>query len=62
MHISPIMKDINVSAFFPCFNEKETFQNLVVEAIHVLNSLVEKHEILITNDGSIDKTGAIPHG
>jgi glycosyltransferase involved in cell wall biosynthesis len=53
------MYDITLSVFFPCYNEELNLQGLVLEAVQVLNTLVEKHEILIINDGSTDKTGLV---
>ena len=46
-----------LSAFFPCYNEELNLEGVVYDAIHVLDNMVQKYEILIINDGSTDKTG-----
>lgn len=53
------MYPIALSAFFPCYNEEQNIETLVREAMQALNGLVHRYEILIINDGSSDKTGAI---
>jgi glycosyltransferase involved in cell wall biosynthesis len=56
------MYDIALSVFFPCYNEELNLQSLVLEAIRILDNSVKKHEILIINDGSTDKTGLVADG
>jgi glycosyltransferase involved in cell wall biosynthesis len=53
------MHNISLSVFFPCYNEEKNIEALVVEAKQVLDTLIQKHEILIINDGSTDNTGRI---
>ncbi len=53
------MYDITLSVFFPCYNEERNVQSLVLEAMRILDDSVKKHEILIINDGSTDKTGVV---
>jgi len=49
-----LLKELSV--FFPCYNEQDNIKNTVESAIKVLNSVSEKWEIIIVNDGSKDKT------
>ena len=48
-----------ISVFFPAYNEEENIENTVKKAIKVLEKNFSKWEIIIVNDGSIDKTGKI---
>ncbi|UCD87798.1 MAG: glycosyltransferase family 2 protein [Desulfobacterales bacterium] len=57
--MSSKMYDIALSVFFPCYNEELNLQGLVFEAIQILSHSVQKHEIMIINDGSTDKTGLV---
>jgi glycosyltransferase involved in cell wall biosynthesis len=43
----------------PAYNEEETLSNVVSGAITAAKTLVSVYEILIVDDGSTDKTGAI---
>src|SRR5438552_5996230 len=47
----------SLSCFFPAFNEEANVQSTVEKAKKVLDSLKNKYEILIVDDGSVDKTG-----
>jgi glycosyltransferase involved in cell wall biosynthesis len=53
------MHDISLSVFFPCYNEELNIEGLILEAVQVLDRLVQEYEILVINDGSTDKTGLI---
>lgn len=46
----------SLSVFFPCYNEEKNIAKTVTDAVHVLEKLKIKYEILIINDGSKDKT------
>jgi len=48
-----------LSVFFPAYNEETNLQNTITKAVSYLNSSVRKWEIIIVDDGSTDKTGAI---
>ena len=48
-----------LSLFFPAYNEEANLKNTVDKAIPILQSVAEKYEILIVNDGSKDKTGEV---
>ncbi len=45
-----------ISVFFPTYNEEENIEKVVKKAKKVLDSVAEKWEILIVNDGSLDNT------
>lgn len=48
-----------LSVFFPVVNEEGNLENTVKKAVKVLENLKLKYEILIIDDGSVDKTGEI---
>jgi glycosyltransferase involved in cell wall biosynthesis len=48
-----------LSYFFPAHNEEANVRELVEEALETLPSLAEAFEIIVVNDGSRDRTGAI---
>lgn len=48
-----------LSVFFPAFNEEENIKSTVEKAKKVLFKIAQNWEILIINDGSVDKTGEI---
>ncbi|MFW6143395.1 MAG: glycosyltransferase family 2 protein [Patescibacteria group bacterium] len=52
---------MNLSVFFPAYNEEENIQKTVTDALSVLASLweVEHYEVIIVDDGSQDQTGII---
>jgi glycosyltransferase involved in cell wall biosynthesis len=49
----------SLSVFFPMFNEEENAEETARRALAVLPGLVETFEIILVNDGSRDRTGAI---
>lgn len=49
----------NLSVFFPCINEEGNIENNVKKAEEVLKRLNFQYEIIIIDDGSTDRTGAI---
>jgi len=51
--------DKEISVIFPAYNEEENIEVCVLIAYHILKELVKDFEIVIINDGSIDKTGQI---
>ena len=50
---------LSLSVVLPAYNEEAVIATTVVNAIHVLNKIVEDFEVLVVNDGSSDKTGEI---
>lgn len=53
------MKLLELSVFFPAYNEEENLEKIVRNAVKVLNSIADEWEIIIVNDGSKDKTQEI---
>jgi glycosyltransferase involved in cell wall biosynthesis len=49
----------SLSVFFPMFNEQENAEESVRRALAVLPRLVEEFEVILVNDGSRDRTGAL---
>lgn len=49
----------SLSVFFPLYNEEESVQILVKNALAVIPQLAKKYEIILVNDGSTDNTLAI---
>ena len=51
---------MNISAFFPAYNEEGNIRYLIAEAEKVLTRLTDKHEIIVVlYEGSSDKTKSI---
>lgn len=48
-----------VTVFFPCYNEEDNVERTTRAAIAACERLFEDYEIVIVNDGSRDRTGAI---
>jgi len=51
-----------LSYFFPAHNEEGNVEALVHDALVALPGLAERFEIIIVNDGSSDRTGALADG
>ena len=49
----------SVSVCFPCYNEEATIADVLLEAHELLAASELDHEILVCNDCSTDRTGAI---
>ncbi|HLL77726.1 MAG TPA: glycosyltransferase family 2 protein [Pyrinomonadaceae bacterium] len=49
----------SISVFFPAYNDEATIGSLVGDALAVLPSLAEDFEVIVVNDGSTDRTGAV---
>ncbi len=50
---------ISLSVFFPCYNEEANVERTTLNALKACTRLVEDYEVIIINDGSRDRTGAI---
>ena len=50
---------VSVSVALPAFNEEAIIERTVRHVASVLTPLVEAFEIIVTNDGSVDRTGAV---
>jgi len=48
-----------LSVFFPAYNEEANIRQAVEKAVEVLEKVAKKWEIIVIDDGSKDKTGAI---
>ncbi|MBU0999840.1 glycosyltransferase [Patescibacteria group bacterium] len=53
------MNIVGLSVFFPCINEEGSIEDVVCKTEQILKKLKFKHEIIIVNDGSTDRTGQI---
>jgi len=49
----------SLSVFFPCFNEEKNIELQVQHALSIVPKLAKRFEIIIVNDGSVDKTKQI---
>lgn len=49
----------SISVFFPCFNDEKTIGNLVKDAFVTLSKLSKNYEVIVVNDGSVDRSPAV---
>jgi glycosyltransferase involved in cell wall biosynthesis len=49
----------NISLFFPVYHDETTVRKVTEKAITVLKNVAENYEIVIVDDGSPDRSGAI---
>jgi glycosyltransferase involved in cell wall biosynthesis len=49
----------SLSIFFPCHNEEGNVERVTRAAVAAVKDLADTYEIIIVNDGSIDRTGEI---
>ena len=49
----------SLTMFFPCYNEEKNLSALVAAAEKILPEIAEKYEVILVNDGSRDRTGAV---
>lgn len=52
-------KKLNISVFFPAYNEESNIERTVLLAVKVLKDLGADYEVLVIDDGSNDRTGQI---
>lgn len=50
---------VSISVFFPCYNEQENIRRVAEGAVKVLEGLGADYEVILVNDGSRDRTGAV---
>jgi glycosyltransferase involved in cell wall biosynthesis len=53
------MQDLNVSLFFPVYNDETTVRTVAEHGMRVLEGYASNYEIIIVNDGSPDRSGEI---
>lgn len=53
------MDKINLSVFFPCYNEEANVERTTRAALDACRAITDNFEVIIVNDGSRDRTGAI---
>jgi glycosyltransferase involved in cell wall biosynthesis len=53
------MNELSITAFFPAYNNEHTIGNIVRTAAEELGKVTDDFEILVVNDGSKDRSGAI---
>jgi len=49
----------SITVFFPLYNEEENIQAAVASAAEILQTLTDDYEILLIDDASTDRTGAL---
>jgi glycosyltransferase involved in cell wall biosynthesis len=49
----------SLSIFLPCYNEDENVERTVRASVAALKEVTEDFEVIVVNDGSADRTGAI---
>jgi len=52
-------KKINISIFFPCYNEEKNIEVLTNSATNFIQTISDQYEVIIVNDGSKDSTREI---
>lgn len=55
----PPLEPLSLTIFFPCRNEEANVERTTREALAIARSLTDDFEIIIVDDGSRDRTGAI---
>lgn len=58
----PPIKKHSISVFFPCYNDAGSIGNLIKTAFKILPKLTKDYEVIVVNDGSIDKSSEILKG
>jgi len=53
------MNKIDITLFFPVYKDEKTVESVTSKSVSVLSKLTENWEIIIINDGSPDRSGAI---
>lgn len=54
-----LKKTPSISVFFPCHNEEDAIEELIQKTLAVLQKLTPDFEIIIVDDGSVDRTAQI---
>ena len=53
------MKSRSVSIIIPAFDEEKNIQSAIISADKAIRGICSKYEIIVINDGSMDRTGQI---
>jgi glycosyltransferase involved in cell wall biosynthesis len=53
------MEKINISVFFPCYNEEKNIEKLLRETARFLPTIASDYEVIVVDDGSSDATAEI---
>ena len=49
----------SITVFFPCYNEEENVEKQALDVDRVLREITDDYEVIIVDDGSLDRTGEI---
>ncbi len=49
----------DISLTFPCYNEEKNVARMIEQSLEVLGRLAGRHEVIVSNDGSRDRTREI---
>lgn len=60
--MTPVSRLPSISAFFPAYNEERNVPVMVERLTAVLPTVADDYEIIVVNDGSADRTGAVADG
>jgi len=55
----PMTRLPSLSIFFPFYNEEDNIERVAKSALDVAPTIADEFEIILVNDGSLDRTGAI---
>jgi glycosyltransferase involved in cell wall biosynthesis len=57
-----MQENVSLSVVLPAYNEEGNIEKTVSEAISYLKKRFREYEIIVVNDGSVDRTGEIVRG
>jgi glycosyltransferase involved in cell wall biosynthesis len=57
--VTPDKRLTSISAVFPAYNDAGTIPSMVLTAIIALRQVTDDFEVIVTNDGSQDRTGLV---
>jgi glycosyltransferase involved in cell wall biosynthesis len=49
----------SISIAIPAYNEEGSIEEVILQALSVLDDVADDYEVLVVNDGSTDDTGKI---
>ena len=59
LEIRIMKKNFSISVVLPAHNEEENIKGTVDKCVHYLENTVGEYEVIVVNDGSVDRTGGI---